>query len=241
MSEDGSPTPGEAGFDFAPPPPPGGGVGPSSTAPTAASAGRYTSTLAPTAPHAASKKTRRPRKARRGTNGRWVFATMIAAIALILGGIGWAGILTYRSSGVKPAAQGDTGTLHTGQVITGMCIKEAPSPTAAPGPVQVVSCADPHHAEALVSYTFTATEWPGTPAARQEVMTFCAAQVDPSHGYVATSPGAPAYEWLAWVPSEDTWQLGDRTGVCVITTERPVAGSYGSGTAQDATADAVVS
>ncbi|WP_061963113.1 hypothetical protein [Demequina aurantiaca] len=170
-----------------------------------------------------------------------MFATMIAAIALIVGGIGWAGVLTYRSSGVKPATQGTTGTLHTGQVITGMCIKEAPDLTEDPEPVEVVNCVDPHHAEALVSYTFTSTDWPGTPAARQEVMEFCAAQVDPASGFIETPPEAPAYEWLAWVPSADTWQLGDRTGVCVITTERPVAGSYGAGTAHDATADAVVS
>lgn len=165
---------------------------------------------------------------------------MIAAIALIVGGIGWAVVLNYRDSAVKPAEQAATGTLHTGQVVGGMCIKVAPDPAAAAAPVEVVRCSEPHHAEAVVNYTFTTGTWPGISQARSEVLTFCAAQLDPAFSHLPPSPDGPDFEWLAWVPTADTWGLGDRTGLCVVTTERPVAGSYATGTARDATVGAVV-
>ncbi|WP_430868138.1 hypothetical protein [Demequina aurantiaca] len=229
------------GYDFAPPPLPG-----TAARDTTADAG--VAQAGPAAQGATIRSGDRPpagrpgrtRRGRRGrANGRWVFVTMIAAIALIVGGIGWAAVLDHRSSGVKPAELGVTGTLHTGQVVSGMCIKDAPAADST-GPVEVVRCSDPHHAEALVSYTFTSGEWPGTEQARAAVLTFCAAQLDPAVSGLPPSPDAPEFEWLAWVPSAQTWNLGDRTGVCVVTTERPVAGSYGAGTAHDATADAVI-
>lgn len=229
--------------DFAPPPLPGG-TGPAVASADAERVGHKPGggDSGPATHGSNSGRRRRGRKARaRTSNGRWVLVTMITAIGLIVGGIGWASVLTYRASAVAPANQDATGSLHSGQVVTGMCLKKAPDLDSVAGPVEVVGCADPHHAEALVSYTFTSGEWPGEATARGEVVGFCAAQVDPDAGYFPATPDAPGYEWLAWVPSAGTWQLGDRTGVCVITTERPVTGSYGAGTARDAAADAVVS
>jgi hypothetical protein len=166
---------------------------------------------------------------------------MIAAAGLIIGGIGWAVVLDYRTSAVQPAATGTTGTLHTGQVVSGMCIKNAPNLEKAPGPVTVVPCAQAHRAEALIDYTFTVTTWPGTRAARAEVVEFCAVHVVTGSGLVPVSPDAPAFEWQAWVPTEQTWNLGDRQGLCVVTTTQPVAGSYGAGTAYDAKEDSIPS
>jgi hypothetical protein len=205
------------------------------------SAPRSTFASADAAPQSTYGRSGRGRgsKQRRGSNGRWVFATMIAAIGLIVGGIGWALILNYRSSSVTPAPPEATGTLHTGQVVSGMCIKEAPDLDAAPSPVEVVTCREPHHAEALLDYTFTSNEWPGTDAATREVVDFCTVQVDPLTGTVPLVPDAPAFTWHAWVPTAATWQLGDRSGLCVVTTDIPVSGSYGSGTARDAAEDAV--
>jgi hypothetical protein len=230
------------GFDFAPPPPPGGDAPSAHALPTPASAGigepRHDNRASVAEP-GRSRAFRKRRGGRRGSNGRWVFVTIIAAIALIVGGVAWAAVLTYRTSGVKPADVGATGVLHTGQIVTGMCLKDAPDAAASSGPVKVVRCSDPHHGEALVSYTLTAKAWPGAEVARAEVTSFCAEQVDPDVGYIPPSAAAPDYEWLAWVPTADTWRLGDRTGVCIVTTKTPVAGLYGAGTAHDATDGAV--
>lgn len=166
---------------------------------------------------------------------------MLAAASLIVAGIGWAVVLDYHTSAVQSATAGTTGTLHTGQVVSGMCIKTAPNLEQPPGPVTVVPCAQAHRAEALINYTFTVTTWPGTDTARAEVVDFCAVHVVTGSGLVPVSPGAPTFEWQAWVPTEQTWNLGDRQGLCVVTTSQPVAGSFGAGTAYDAKDDSITS
>lgn len=216
---------GRHGFDFAPPPLPGSGTAPGPVAvPDQGSGGR-------------GAGRRRPR---RRSNGRWVLVAIVIAIALIIGGIAWGSVLAYRSAGVTPADPNAIGTLHTGQVVSGMCIKEAPDLSAPPGPVRVLPCADAHHAEAVVSYTFTSSTWPGTDSAWETVSAFCAKQLNPTTGAFPASPGAPDFEWHVWIPTAQTWGLGDRAGLCVITTEDPVAGSFAAGTARDATEDAIV-
>lgn len=217
------------GYDFVAPPSPDEGhstPGPQQPGP-------------PSHPAPASSSPPR-RRVRRRASGRWVFIVMIAAAGLILGGVGWASVLTYRTGAVTPAALGTTGSLHSAQVVGGMCLKEAPNLDAAPAAVNVVECDQPHHAEALISYTFTTNEWPGSTAVRAEVMSFCAEQLRISWDAIPLSQSAPAFAWHAWLPTAATWDLGDHTGLCVVTTERPVVGSYGAGTAQDATTSAVV-
>jgi len=225
-------------YDFTPPPLPGeasGSAHQTAGAP-AQPAGLGGAQLQP--PGTSSERGRV--EARRGSNGRWVFAVMVAAIALIVVGIGWASVLTFRSSAVTPAATDATGSLHTGQVVSGMCIKDAPDLSGGSDPVTVVRCDDPHHAEALVSYAFTSNQWPGTKEARAEVIAFCSQQVGSSSAAVPVSPSAPDYDWHVWSPTAATWELGDRTGLCVVTTAGPTIGSFGAGTAQDAANAAVV-
>lgn len=220
------------GYDFTPPPPPGGHdqhatPSPHREAATASSAGT---------PDSGSSRAKRTHR----TNGRWVFVVMVSAIALIVGGIAWASVLAYRTSAVTPAAQTATGMLHTSQVVSGMCIKNAPDLDAEPSTVNVVACSEPHHAEALVAYTFTSSQWPGGKDVADEVLGFCSEQASPDSPAIPRSPEAPAFEWHAWLPTAATWELGDRAGLCVVTTQRPVVGSYGAGTAQDVAGDAIV-
>ena len=82
------------------------------------------------------------------------------------------------------------------------------------GPVFVVPCDEPHSAEVVSSFTFTADEWPGSDAVADTVLAYCATQLARGGALESAAAGR---EWVAWVPSEGTWRHGDRVGLCIVT------------------------
>jgi len=126
--------------------------------------------------------------------------------------------LTIRNGNLTPADPDATGRLHSAQVVSGMCLESLGD---AAGVVIVLACDQPHSAEAVTSYTFTADEWPGDGAAADAVVGFCSTQLAPGGPLASAAEGR---EWVAWVPSEETWRHGDRSGLCLVTADEPWTG-----------------
>jgi hypothetical protein len=142
-----------------------------------------------------------------GLGGLAIAAGVVAQLAL-----------TARTANLTPADADATGRLRSTQVVSGMCIESLGSSA---GTVKVVSCNDSHSAEAVTSYTFTGEDWPGDDAAQEAVLDYCAAQLAPGGPLGNAAAGR---DWLAWVPSAATWRLGDRTGLCIVTSTTPWVG-----------------
>jgi len=94
-----------------------------------------------------------------------------------------------------------------------------------PGDVFAVACSERHEAEVVSSYNLTGDDWPGEAAVATSVLNYCASQLAPGGPLEAASAGRA---WVAWVPSEDTWNTGDRKGLCIVT-----AGTAWTGKAVD--------
>lgn len=158
-----------------------------------------------------------PRRRRRRFP-RWLLVVLVAGGLAIVGGVIAQITLTVRNGNLTPAAPGDTGRLHSAQVVSGMCLRSIGD---AAGIVVAVDCDEPHAAEAVASYTFSGGAWPGDEAAADEVIAFCASQLAPGGPLAAA---AESREWVVWVPSEGTWSAGDRKGLCIVWSEEPWTG-----------------
>jgi hypothetical protein len=172
------------------------------------------------APHGPVQGTKQPSLRRaRGWPRSVKLIGWLGAVTLILVvmAIVWDGALERRDGAFVPAAAGTTGTMHPAQVVPGMCLVLAPQ-GAAIGEVRVVDCSTRHRAEAVIEYSFLATEFPGSDAAVAEVGTFCAERMVPGVALPDTAVGAQV-TWVAWVPTEQTWERGDRTGLCVAVSD----------------------
>ena len=155
---------------------------------------------------------------RRSGFPRWVAVLMAVGGLVILAGVAAQVTLTVRNSNLTPADPGTTGRLHSAQVVSGMCLE---SLGKSAGTVNVVACEDSHTAEVVSAYAFTTDEWPGDEAAATAVLNYCAVQLAPGG---PLSPAASQRDWVAWVPSQGTWQHGDRKGLCIVTAEAPWTG-----------------
>lgn len=78
--------------------------------------------------------------------------------------------------------------------------------------VDVVPCTEPHEAEVIASFELEGEAFPG------EDETFRFADGGCSKRIVAVlPPGAPEYGVFSFAPSRQTWNLGDREVVCLVT------------------------
>lgn len=155
---------------------------------------------------------------RRSGFPRWVAVLMGVGAVVLLAGVVAEVSLTVRSGNLAPANPGATGRLHSAQVVAGMCIESLGDSA---GTVTVVPCAQEHGAEVVTAYTFTGDEWPGDNAAAATVLNFCAGQLAPGGPLAKAADGRV---WVAWVPSQGTWQHGDRAGLCLVTSKTPWTG-----------------
>ena len=108
------------------------------------------------------------------------------------------------------------------QLTTGHCLAELPDDGDV-GRVDVVPCDRPHTAQVVSEYRFADDAvWPGLGDAHARVAAGCElSQAEVDAGVRA----------LTWAPTEDSWEDGDRTGLCVADAGREVTGSLLDGTA----------
>jgi len=147
---------------------------------------------------------------RRGTRGRGlaiagiVVGAIWTALAVALAGVG---LNSYLGSRPLPADVAEPQDAHARQLVTGNCLDPLPGDGDL-DVVRVVPCADPHAAQVVSEYRFTADDvWPGQVAADRRVAIACeVSAADTEAGLVP----------VTWAPTKQSWDGGDRTGLCLL-------------------------
>ena len=160
-----------------------------------------------------------PRRRRRGFP-MWATVLLVIGGLAIVGGVGAAVALTVRNGNFAPADPSATGRFHSVQIVSGMCL-ESIGDSASAGSVIAVDCDDPHAAEVVSSYTFRGEQWPGDESVESTVLDYCASQLAPGGPLAIAADGRT---WVAWVPSQGTWEGGHRLGLCIVSAEEPWTG-----------------
>jgi len=140
----------------------------------------------------------------------WV--AIAAGVALLIG-VSWSVALDATARGLEPASPETTGDLHAMQVVPGMCL-DAVGSDGAVGGTTVVQCTDFHRAEVITSLTFDEARYPGDGAVAQRTLDHCSTRLD--------DVGPSGSSWVAWVPTAQSWQRGDKVALCVLVMKAPV-------------------
>lgn len=156
----------------------------------------------------------------RGTRGRGlaVAGTVLGAVATlawVAGGIAW-----WQGELARTPLAGDVDAprmVSAVQLVLGTCLDELP-PDGEVSRVRAVPCADEHHAQVVGRTDLGADEvWPGQDAVDRRVARVCTPD--------ALGPDAPeGVRLVVWAPTEASWRDGDRTGLCLASSEDPLPG-----------------
>ena len=150
----------------------------------------------------------------------------IGALALVI----WGGLEFGRFVGSSDVSvEGtDSQTVNAIQVVAGTCLSTLPD-SGRVAEVEAIRCDIAHEAEAVAEYTFTVDEWPGRDQAVSTLLDYCGSVIQPGYSgssmFTATDWDA-GLRWVAWVPTEDGWGEGERTGTCVVYRDGKMSGSF---------------
>ncbi len=159
----------------------------------------------------------------------WVIPVVLVAVALVA-----LATVLGTAVGHKIGTSDVTVTDRTGQTINSLQVGVGTCLTKLPGDgdvaqVTAVPCSVRHVAEAVAQYTFRGDEWPGRDEVTSTVLDFCGARIQPglagSSEFQATDWDA-GLRWVAWIPTEASWGIGERTGVCVVYRDDGIRGSF---------------
>ena len=143
-----------------------------------------------------------PATGRRGTRIALGVIAGIAAVTLVVGGVvGGRYWLETRPLGevTKPM------TVHAGRLDTGHCLASLPADGTVRS-VRVVPCSDPHAAEVVGARPLSGASWPGAQQVTTELEKWC--EMDTAEQQLGLRP-------VVWAPTEQGWNQGDRTGLCL--------------------------
>lgn len=108
------------------------------------------------------------------------------------------------------------------RLVTGHCLAELPDDGEVGG-VGVVPCAQRHEAQVISQYRFGPDAvWPGQRGANARVAAACeltAAEIE------------AGFEVVTWAPTQESWDDGDRTGLCLAHRDGGFTGSLLDGSA----------
>ncbi len=188
--------------------------------------------LYPEPHHAAVTPGMEPAAPSKARNPWLWFVVVVSTVALL--GTAWAGFAAGRESGtaVPVITNRDGDTINAIQADTGMCLQDI-GKDGAVAQVVAVPCDVAHRAEVVASYTFTAEDFPGTDAARKEMLDYCGRVIQP--GFSQSSVFQPGdwdagVRWVAWAPTAKSWGIDERRGVCVAYRDKDMLGSFVGGT-----------
>jgi hypothetical protein len=110
--------------------------------------------------------------------------------------------------------------VHPLQLVLGSCVETLPEDGEV-SEVLAVPCDAAHTAQVVGRTDFAdAAVWPGRDAVDKRVAQVCGTK---QLGPVArTSPLADSVRYVVWGPSEESWEDGDRVGLCLATTAEPI-------------------
>jgi hypothetical protein len=153
------------------------------------------------------------RRARAGQGGRGMaIAGLVLSVLWVLGLLVW--IVFYLVVG--------SGTVGANEVKAGDCLKELPA-SGLVLTVDTVPCGEPHKGEIFSMMTMPDGDFPGQ-FAIQEYQNKCAPELAK---YSPDTSGDPEVGLFVLYPSEDSWGEGDRTVICIATTNDARTGSVG--------------
>ena len=169
-----------------------------------------------------------------GQSRWWVWYAAITVVAAAFAA--WLGAVIGHAAGTSPSfLSAPAGTeVNVVQLGVGDCITEVPDGERV-GRVTAVPCTTAHHAEVVATMDYLEATWPGEESARDQLVAYCGAEIQP--GVDADAPFKPAdwadgLRWVAWVPTRAAWDDDERTGLCIVTVDADVYGSFVAGTAE---------
>lgn len=206
--------------EFAPPPLPGE---PSGAPQAPAGSPSRADALPPAAaqPASAPRPSRHPRRGNRKRRGSadagvapWVRWSLIVGASAIVLGLAWSLALMVADTQAAPADPDATGEMPAMRVVEGMCLKTVGDDGTVADPT-VVDCAEPHRGEVIATFAIPLEVYPGHDDVVERALEICGDRI----GRTGDN------DWVAWVPSEDSWVRGDRTVACIATSEEDVRDS----------------
>ena len=136
-----------------------------------------------------------------------VAALVIGAVELIATiGVVIALVVATRAIAPLPSDVPTPQDVTARRLVVGNCVAELP-PDGDVDTVRVVPCADKHAALVGGSTRLTDDTWPGQTAVDREVAATCV---------LTDSQRTAGASLRAWSPTEQGWQVGDRTGLCFV-------------------------
>ncbi|MCJ7827369.1 MAG: septum formation family protein [Demequinaceae bacterium] len=168
-------------------------------------------------------------------SARLVIILGFLAVALLLVGIIELGLSLGRARGTEDATvvNPDGATINAIQVTAGTCLAELPDDSAV-SRVTAVPCNVPHKAEVVSSYRLAGNTWPGRESVEDRVLSHCGSLIQPgfdADSMFKTSDWEDGLRWVAWLPTERSWGMDERSGVCVVYRSGDMVGSFIAGTA----------
>jgi hypothetical protein len=146
---------------------------------------------------------------------------VVVAVAAV---VGTRAVTAARSRPLPAEVTGRT-SAHVVQLVTGSCLAALPEDGEVDR-VDVVPCAQPHAGQVVAQYEFDAAAvWPGQDGADARVARACV---------LSAEEEAAGVRVVTWAPTEQGWDGGDRTGLCLAVPTAPVTGSFLDGTATPA-------
>lgn len=108
---------------------------------------------------------------------------------------------------------------HAQQVVVGNCLEELPDDGDV-DTVTVVPCETEHEAQVISAKKFSKdADFPGVEDAQAQTADECTLDVVDEEFDPAT------ITLSVWAPTEDSWEQGDRQGLCIATVEQDITAS----------------
>jgi len=150
------------------------------------------------------------RTTRRGTRGRGlaISGIVLGALGIILWLVLAAVVLvTLAQTRPLPADVSSARDAHVAQLVVGNCVAALPADGEV-GTVRVVPCAQDHEARVSAEYDFPEDAvWPGQAEVDGRVARACV---------LTEQEQAAGATVVTWAPTEDGWDSGDRTALCLV-------------------------
>jgi hypothetical protein len=164
----------------------------------------------------------------------WVIPVAGAGVLLVGLAIALGLNLGHRIGTADVDVVGTSGVpINALQVGVGTCLENIPSDGRV-ARVTAIPCDIAHVGEAVATYPVAGDAWPGRDAVLSEVLGYCGSVIQPgatgSDMFRASDWGA-GLRWVAWIPTEESWAAGEKTGICVAYREAGVQGSFVASTA----------
>ena len=144
---------------------------------------------------------------------RAVLFSVLGVVVLALVAVG-AYLAFFAGEGADPleADVSESVEAHAQQVVVGNCLEELPDDGDV-DTVTVVPCDTEHAAQVISAKTFSEdSEFPGADDAKAQTVEKCTVDaIDAEDLDLAT------VELSVWTPTEDSWEQGDRRGLCIAT------------------------